>query len=262
MATVNGYTAEHMDSLMAENIVDGSVSGDNLILEKRDGTTVNAGNVRGPAGTDGVDAAPGSVTVVADTTIVRTSDGRGKVATPTASEDAATKGYVDGLNSARVADNASRIADVSALDARLDIIEAYGLVARIGSNLNTTDGTLSASEVNIGTVTIPNPINGATYRVTAHANFIANASIEGRMRVKHGVSAVTGGTQIAEAAIDHGASFARARHAELVVEFTYTGTTGQANYNVVLTYVPVSGGTGRVSANGTRPAVLIVDQIV
>lgn len=93
MATVTVFTAERMQAIEDSTVVDGSVVGDNLILETRDGTPIDAGNVRGPAGAD---AAPGSVTVVADTTIIRTSDGRGKVATPTAAEDAATKGYIDG----------------------------------------------------------------------------------------------------------------------------------------------------------------------
>jgi hypothetical protein len=53
MASVNVYTAEHSDDMFDEDIVDGSVVGDNLILEKRSGATVDAGNVRGPAGTNG-----------------------------------------------------------------------------------------------------------------------------------------------------------------------------------------------------------------
>lgn len=252
MATVTGLTAARMLAIEAASVVDGDISGDNLILTKHDGSTINAGNVRGPAGTDGADAAPGSVTVVADTTIVRTSDGRGKIATPTAAEDATTKAYVDGLDSARVS-------DIAALDTRLDALEGFGLVIRVGGVIRTTDGTLSASEVNICTVTIPNPINGKTYRVTANANFIASASLESRMRIKHGVSASTGGTQIGEATLDH--SGARSIEGTVVCEFTYTGTTGAANYNVVMTLVPIAN-TVRVSASATRPASLFVDRIL
>src|SRR6266540_644103 len=251
MASVTGFTAARMLAIENASIVDGDISGDNLILTKHDGSTVNAGNVRGPAGTDGTDAAPGSVTVVADTTIVRTSDGRGKVATPTATEDATTKGYVDGLNS-------SRVSDIAALDTRLDVIEAQHNVIREGKTLKTTDGTLSASEVNVCSFTIPNPINGADYRVTFHGNFIASASLEGRVRVKHGLSAVTGGTQIAEACINHPDT--RAIGTSIVIEFTYTGTNGANPYNVVVTCVPLAN-TYRYSANSTRPAVLIVDRI-
>jgi hypothetical protein len=104
MATVTGYTAEHMLEIENASIVDGAVEGDNLILMTRGGTEIDAGNVRGPAG---LDAAPGSVTAVGDTTIVRTSDGRGKVATPTANEDATTKSYVDGRTPALTSIDAS-----------------------------------------------------------------------------------------------------------------------------------------------------------
>lgn len=51
MATVNGLTAEAMDEIRDAIIIDADVVGDNLILTKHDGTTINAGNVRGPAGT-------------------------------------------------------------------------------------------------------------------------------------------------------------------------------------------------------------------
>lgn len=53
MATVTGYTAARMDAIEAASVVDGDVVGDNLILTKHDGSTVNAGNVRGPQGNTG-----------------------------------------------------------------------------------------------------------------------------------------------------------------------------------------------------------------
>lgn len=49
MATVTGITAERMLQMEAETVVDGDVIGDHLILTKHDGTTKDAGNVRGPA---------------------------------------------------------------------------------------------------------------------------------------------------------------------------------------------------------------------
>jgi hypothetical protein len=258
MATVNGYTAEYMDSLMDENIVDGSISGDNLILEKRDGSTVNAGNVRGPAGAD---AAPGDISPTAGTTPIRTTGGRTKVGTPTATDDATTKAYVDAADAALDTRVDTLEATDITLDSRIDALEAIAdRVRRVGAHHVTADGTLSASEQNICTVTIPNPINGRRYRVTASATFVASASCEGRMRVKHGISAVTGGTQIDEACLDH--SGTRANSRSLVVEFTFGGTTGQANYNVVMTCISITASTTyRHSANGTRPAVLIVDEI-
>ncbi len=50
MAIITGLTAERMEEIEAASIVDGSIVGDNLILEKHDGSTINAGNVRGPIG--------------------------------------------------------------------------------------------------------------------------------------------------------------------------------------------------------------------
>lgn len=50
MATVTGLTAARMLEIEAQTIVDGDIVGDNLILTRHDGGTVNAGNVRGPSG--------------------------------------------------------------------------------------------------------------------------------------------------------------------------------------------------------------------
>lgn len=50
MATITGLTAARMLAIEAASVVDGSIVGDNLILEKHDASTVDAGNVRGPQG--------------------------------------------------------------------------------------------------------------------------------------------------------------------------------------------------------------------
>ena len=50
MATVTGFTAEHMLEMENATVVDGNVVGNNLILVTKDGTEINAGNVRGPQG--------------------------------------------------------------------------------------------------------------------------------------------------------------------------------------------------------------------
>lgn len=65
MADVTAYTAEKTEELLDENIVGGHVSGDNLILEKRGGGTVNAGDLRGEQGDTG-DPGPASIVVVDD----------------------------------------------------------------------------------------------------------------------------------------------------------------------------------------------------
>jgi hypothetical protein len=60
MATVTGLTAERMEEMEAETIIDGDIVGDNLILTTRGGTPINAGNVRGPTGLTG----PAAINVV------------------------------------------------------------------------------------------------------------------------------------------------------------------------------------------------------
>lgn len=51
--TVTGFTAARSEEIEAAAIVSGSVVGDNLILEAHDGSTINAGDVRGAAGAAG-----------------------------------------------------------------------------------------------------------------------------------------------------------------------------------------------------------------
>jgi len=53
MAKVTGFTADRMLVIENETVVDGQVQGDNLILMTREGTPIDAGNVRGPAGPAG-----------------------------------------------------------------------------------------------------------------------------------------------------------------------------------------------------------------
>ena len=53
MTTITGFTSTRMLAIENNTVVSGSVTGDNLILTKHDGTTVNAGDVRGPVGPQG-----------------------------------------------------------------------------------------------------------------------------------------------------------------------------------------------------------------
>lgn len=53
MATVTGYTASRMKEIEDSTIVDGTVVGNNLILTRHDSSTINAGSVIGPQGTQG-----------------------------------------------------------------------------------------------------------------------------------------------------------------------------------------------------------------
>ena len=53
MATVTGFTAARMLVIENTTVVDGEIQGDNLILLTREGTPIDAGNVRGPQGIQG-----------------------------------------------------------------------------------------------------------------------------------------------------------------------------------------------------------------
>jgi len=63
MAEVTGFTADRMRVIENETVVDGEVQGDDLVLLTRQGIPINAGNVRGPKGDQGI---PGEVSSVND----------------------------------------------------------------------------------------------------------------------------------------------------------------------------------------------------
>lgn len=50
MVTVTGFTADRMLAIENDTVVDGNVVGDDLVLLTKDGTPINAGNVRGAPG--------------------------------------------------------------------------------------------------------------------------------------------------------------------------------------------------------------------
>ncbi|MET0787468.1 MAG: hypothetical protein ABWY25_12280 [Paenisporosarcina sp.] len=53
MATVTGYTAEFMDTINNNTVIDARLEGNNLILVTRGGAEINVGSVRGPKGDTG-----------------------------------------------------------------------------------------------------------------------------------------------------------------------------------------------------------------
>lgn len=64
MATVTGFTAQRMLEIEAASVVDGEIVGGHLILEKHDGTQIDAGSALGPPGPQGppgVTGVPGEV---------------------------------------------------------------------------------------------------------------------------------------------------------------------------------------------------------
>lgn len=72
MATVTTYTAARMKAIEDASVVDGDVVGDNLILTRFDASTINAGNVRGPQGIQGIQ---GNANIVICTAATRPTGG-------------------------------------------------------------------------------------------------------------------------------------------------------------------------------------------
>lgn len=60
MATITGFTADRMSAIEAASVVSGVVNSDHLILTKHDGSTIDAGDVRGPKGDTGPEGAQGT----------------------------------------------------------------------------------------------------------------------------------------------------------------------------------------------------------
>lgn len=58
---VTGFTAARMQEIEDTTIVDGDIVGNDLILHPRNAADINAGNVRGPQGAQGVQGPPGAV---------------------------------------------------------------------------------------------------------------------------------------------------------------------------------------------------------
>lgn len=136
-----------------------------------------------------------------------------------------------------------------------------GGLVRVGSNIRTANTTSVTTEYNVCSVTLPNPVNGDTYRVHAGANFSPDtAGMYTALRIKHAAGAVVGGTQIAQIYLDHRA-VSRVVGAEVTAEFQYTGTTGAAGYNVVFVAFPGGGGS-LCQASATQPAYLYVDKVL
>jgi hypothetical protein len=72
MATVTGYTAERMKEIEDTTVVDGNIVGDDLILITREGTEINAGDVRGIQGIQGI---PGPTSIAVATSTTRPTGG-------------------------------------------------------------------------------------------------------------------------------------------------------------------------------------------
>lgn len=160
MATVTGFTAARMLEIEDNTVVDGSVVGNNLILEKHNGTTIDAGNVRGPQGIQGI---PGEVTEAELTAAIDAEETARDAAILTAID--ATKGWHHIFN-ANVASVSSFVIPIPASTYKMIRIimslqcatAAAAVHGRVNNNLDVGlhrysytqvqgDGTLSGTSV-------------------------------------------------------------------------------------------------------------------
>ena len=125
---------------------------------------------------------------------------------------------------------------------------------------NTTQPTATATAVNICTATIVNPINGRTYKVSVTGD--AESNTAGGLTTivaRHGIAAITGGTDAGRWFIDHRVAN-RTAGFSYWTEFTYTGTSGISNYNVVLVFTG-SGGTSTIRGDLTAAQLLVEENL-
>lgn len=143
--------------------------------------------------------------------------------------------------------------------------ELSGVVRRKGSTTVTSTTTAADGVVVVAaSFTIPNPINGRIYRVTANGRFFSDTAGGGTaLNLIHGLGITTTGTAITGSgtgvAVDHRVA-SRTSTVTLVGEFTYSGTDGEADYRAVLTFAGV-GGVSTRNASATGPLLLLVDEI-
>lgn len=124
MATITGYTKERMKAIEDNTVVNGEIVGDDLVLTKYDGSTINAGDVRGPQGLVG----PAGPTTPDDNTVstakiqddavtlakmAPNSVGNGQILDNAIDSEHYINGSIDGVHIANDAITGSKIADNS-----------------------------------------------------------------------------------------------------------------------------------------------------
>lgn len=178
MATVTGLTAERMQEIVDAVVVDANIVGDNLVLILHDGTTIDAGNVRGIQGIQGI---PGSIS-----SSPAGGDLAGNYPNPTIKAAGVTTAKLaDGsVTGAKLAPGAIPAPDLTAILDRLDELESNPRLVRDTESISfnaSGDGVIShglgqipaavgamiaSHEGQIGMLTVVNnSINATTFTV-------------------------------------------------------------------------------------------------
>ena len=225
VTTVTGFTADRMLAIENSTVVDGNIVGDNLILLTRDGTLIDAGNVRGPQGIVGpmgeisqaeLDAAIAAATAAG--AITATMLAAGSVETAKIADGAVT---AIKLAVASVTSPAIAVDSIMLEHMRDGSVGTAELVDACVTGVKIAAGTISGSKIAANTITASN-IAASTIDATK----IANATLTAAKLLDSGSGGV----------IDRGLS-------------------GSVNYCKILNWVHVYGNaTSADSTWGTLPA--------
>jgi hypothetical protein len=169
MATITGLTAERMQEIIDSTIVDADVIGDNLILTKDDGSTIDAGSVRGPAGEDGVGG--GIVKATAFPTVPVPTDGDMIVRIDQAGDPLYK--YTDGVWERQPRMGAQTVPTVRASSSTLQSVpDSTNTIVSLNAEDYDTDG-MHDLVTNNSRLTVKTP---GTYLITAYFGFTTNTN--------------------------------------------------------------------------------------
>lgn len=181
MATVTSYTAARMQEIEDSAVVGGHITGDNLILERFDGSEFTAGNVRGPEGPTGPAGSVSGALGSTDNAIIRTDGVGGSLAQGSAVTIDDSGRLTSSLMSVTTAPSVSNdVVNKTYADK-----SGKGV---LGYKTNSTDTSLALSSfvtVNGMSITIT-PEVGRYYRFSTNVHFLA-ASATGNCRCAIGV---------------------------------------------------------------------------
>lgn len=174
MATVTSYTAARMQAIEDSAVVGGHITGDNLILERFDGSEFTAGDVRGPAGPIGPAGSVSGALGSTDNAILRTDGVGGTLAQGSAVTIDDSGRLTASLMSVTTAPSVDDdVVNKAALDK-----SGRGLLGL--SEYSASDEALTASTYRTLTPSVTfTPVTNRYYRFTAIASILSPSSAGG-----------------------------------------------------------------------------------